>query len=222
MLRVALTGGVGSGKSAAAAMLRECGAYLSQSDEVGRALMQPGQPAFAAIVQQFGEEVLRADGSLDRAALARIAFGQGRVEELNSIIHPLVIAQQACWAAEIAAKDPFAVTVVESALIFETKHGETQNDPAPWRTRFDRIVVITAPLELRRQRYTARCSGLTPEEASNDFDRRCAAQWSEERKAALADYVIANDDTLDDLRDEVQTLWEALRTESAERAAKAM
>jgi dephospho-CoA kinase len=111
---------------------------------------------------------------------------------------------------------------VESALIFETKHAATQDYPAPWRTRFDRIVVITAPLELRRQRYIARCSGLTPEEASKDFDRRCAAQWSEERKAALADYVIANDDTLDDLRDEVQTLWEALRAESADRAAEAM
>ena len=222
MLRVALTGGVGSGKSVAAAMLQQCGAYLSQSDEVGRSLMQPGQPAFLAIVKQFGEAVIRADGLLDRTALARIAFGEGRVEELNSIIHPLVIAQQAQWSAEIAAKDPFAVAVVESALIFETKHAATPGDPAPWRTRFDRIVVVTAPLELRRQRYIARCSGLTPEEASNDFDRRCAAQWSQERKAALADYVIANDDTLDDLRDEVQTLWEALRAESADRAAEAM
>jgi dephospho-CoA kinase len=222
MLRVALTGGVGSGKSSAAAMLRECGAYLSQSDEVGRALMQPGQAAFSAIVQHFGKEVLRADGSLDRSTLARIAFDQGRVEELNSIIHPLVIAQQASWAAEIAAKDPLAVAVVESALIFETKHAAVQDDPAPWRTRFDRIVVVTAPLELRRQRYIARCSGLTPDEASNDFDRRCAAQWSQERKAALADYVIANDDTLDDLRDEVQTLWKALRAESADRVAEAM
>ena len=222
MLRVALTGGVGSGKSAAAAMLQQCGAHLSQSDEVGRALMQPGQSAFNAIVQQFGEHVVLPDGTLNRKALARIAFEQGRVEDLNSIIHPLVIAQQAGWAAEIAVKDPSAVAVVESALIFETKHGETTDNPAPWRTRFDRIVVLTAPLELRRQRYIARCSGMTPEEASNDFDRRCAAQWSEERKAALADYVIANDDTLDELRDEVKTLWEALTAESAERASDAM
>ena len=222
MLRVALTGGVGSGKSAAAAMLQQCGAYLSQSDEVGRALMQPGQPAFAAIVQHFGEGVLRPNGSLDRKALARIAFGEGRVEELNSIIHPLVIAHQAQWAAEIAASDPFAVAVVESALIFETKHAATPNDAAPWRTRFDRIVVITAPVELRRQRYIARCSGFTPQEASEDFDRRCEAQWSDERKVALADYVLANTDTLDDLRDGVQTRWEALNAEAAERAYKLM
>lgn len=222
MLRVALTGGVGSGKSTAAAMLRECGAYLFQSDEVGRALMQPGGAAFAEIVLQFGASVVNADGSLDRAALARIAFDEGRVEELNAIVHPLVIAEQARWAAEITAKDPSAVAVVESALIFETKHAASAEDAAPWRTRFDRIVVVTAPEEQRRWRYIQRVSGLDEAAASADFDRRNAAQWSDERKAAMADFVIANDDSLQELRDEVQTLWEELKTESAERAGQAM
>lgn len=222
MLRVALTGGVGSGKSTAAAMLRECGAYLSQSDEIGRALMQPGGAAFGAIVQQFGTGVVKADGSLDRAALARISFDDGRVEELNSIVHPLVIAEQARWAAEIAAKDPLAVTVVESALVFETKHAASAEDAIPWRTRFDRIVVVTAPEEQRRWRYIQRVSGLDRAAAAADFDRRNAAQWTDERKAAMADYVIANDDSLEELRDEVQTLWEILKRESAERAGEAM
>ncbi|SDE83842.1 dephospho-CoA kinase [Terriglobus roseus] len=222
MLRVALTGGVGSGKSTAAAMLQECGVYLFQSDEAGRALMQQGGAAFAAIVQQFGAGVVKADGSLDRPALARIAFDEGRVEELNAIVHPLVIAEQTRWAAEIAAKDPVAVAVVESALVFETKHAASADDPAPWRTRFDRIVVVTAPEELRRWRYIQRVSGLDEAAASADFDRRNAAQWSDERKAAMADFVIANDDSLQELRDEVQTLWEELKTESAERARQAM
>jgi dephospho-CoA kinase len=222
MLRVALTGGVGSGKSVAAAMLREYGAYLSQSDEVGRSLMQPGGAAFAEIVERFGTGVVKADGSLDRAALSLIAFDEGRIEELNSIVHPLVIAEQARWAAEIAAKDPLAVAVVESALVFETKHAASTDDPAPWRTRFDRIVVVTAPEELRRWRYTKRVSGLDEAAGSADFDRRNAAQWSDERKAAQADYVIANDDSLEELRDEVETLWEILKRESAERASEAM
>ncbi|MEZ2346863.1 dephospho-CoA kinase [Terriglobus sp. RCC_193] len=222
MLRVALTGGVGSGKSTAAVMLRECGAYLSQSDEVGRALMQPGGAAFTAIVQQFGAGVVRADGALDRAALARIAFDEGRVEELNSIVHPLVIAEQARWAAEIAAKDPLAVAVVESALVFETKHAASAEETAPWRTRFDRIVVVTAPEEVRRWRYIQRVSGAEEAAAAADFDRRNAAQWSDERKAAMADFVIENDDSLQELREEVQTLWEELQKESAERAEKAM
>ncbi|WP_047495633.1 dephospho-CoA kinase [Terriglobus sp. TAA 43] len=221
MLRVALTGGVGSGKSTAAAMLRERGAYLFQSDEVGRALMQQGGAAFAPIVQQFGAGVVKADGSLDRGALARIAFDEGRVEELNAIIHPLVISQQARWAAEIAAKDPLAVAVVESALVFETKHAASADDSAPWRTRFDRIVVVTAPEEQRRWRYIQRVSGLNEAAASADFERRNAAQWNDERKAAMADFVIANDDSLQELSDEVQTLWEELKTESMERAGQA-
>src|SRR4051812_34950363 len=98
MLRVALTGGVGSGKSAAAAIFRELGAQVSQSDEVGRALMQPNMAAFETIQSHFGPSIVGPDGFLDRGALARIAFEEGRVEEINAIVHPLVIAAQIAWA----------------------------------------------------------------------------------------------------------------------------
>lgn len=217
MLRVALTGGVGSGKSAAATMLRDLGAHLSQSDEVGRQLMQPDGAAFPSIVSHFGEGVLAPDGTLDRPALARIAFDEGRVEELNSIIHPLVIAEQARWAAAVQQQDPAAVAVVESALVFETKHGAMPGDEIPWRTRFDRIVVVTAPEPVRRQRYMARGNS-----AAMDFDRRAAAQWPDDRKVALADYVLTNDGSLDDLHTQVRRLWNSLKSESAERASEAM
>lgn len=226
MLRVALTGGVGSGKSAAAAHFRTLGAQISQSDEVGRALMQPGQPAFHAIAERFGPSIIAADGSLDRAALARIAFDEGRVEEINTIVHPLVIAAQSAWADGIALQDPSAVAIVESALIFETRytaHGRAADGDAPWRTRFDRIVVVTAPLELRRARYSARVAGSIPTEiASADFGRRAAAQWTDERKAALADFVLVNDGSLQHLRDEVSRLYAVLLQESADRAGEAM
>jgi dephospho-CoA kinase len=226
MLRVALTGGVGSGKSAAAAHFRTLGGQVSQSDEVGRALMQPGQSAFQAITEHFGQSVLAADGSLDRAALARIAFDEGRVEEINAIVHPLVIAAQAAWADKILLQDPRAVAIVESALIFETRytaHGPATDGEAPWRTRFDRVLVVTAPLEMRRQRYIARLAGSMPSEtAFADFDRRAAAQWTDERKAASADFVLANDGSLQHLQDEVARLYALLRLESADRASEAM
>src|ERR1017187_4883846 len=110
MLRVGLTGGLGSGKSTAAAMFAELGAYVLSADEIARELMQPGQAVYAAIGERFGPGVMKADGTLDRAALARIAFGEGRIEELNAIVHPATIARQAELIEQIAARDPDAVT----------------------------------------------------------------------------------------------------------------
>ena len=228
MLRVALTGGVGSGKSAAAAILRALGAQVSQSDEVGRALMQPGQLVFVGLCEHFGPSVLQANGELDRAALASIAFAQGRVEELNAIVHPAVITAQTQWMERVGADDPCAVAIVESALIFETRHGDSsvsgQASP-PWRSRFDRIVVITASAELRRRRYVDRVlqSGARDAAAASaDFDQRAAAQWTDERKAALADLVIRNDGSLQDLQDHVARLYQILSQEAADDATKAM
>ena len=123
MLRVGLTGGLGSGKSTAARMFAELGAHVLSADEIGRGLMQPGQTVYAQIVERFGPGVVAADKTLDRAALARIAFAEGRIEELNAIVHPATIASQAAAIDRIAARDPGAVVIVESALIFETKHG---------------------------------------------------------------------------------------------------
>ena len=228
MLRVGLTGGVGSGKTAAVAMLRELGAEVSQSDEVGRALMQPGTAVFAAIVAHFGEGVLTVDGLLDRAALARIAFADGRVEELNAIVHPAVIAAQAAWFDAVAAWDAEAVAVVESALIFETKHGAADGAPT-WKDRFDRIVVLTAAEDVRRGRYIERVSGLDSVVAAADetgrivadFGRRAVAQWSDARKASLADFVVTNEGSLAELRTAMTGLFDVLKRESVARAAEA-
>ena len=227
MLRVGLTGGVGSGKSSVADMLGALGARVSRSDEIGRALMQPGQPVMLAIAAHFGSSVLK-DGALDRGRLAQIAFTEGRVEEINALVHPAVIAEQSRWMEAVAAEDPCAVAVVESALIFETRHAETgtAQQAAPWRTRFDRIVVVTAPEALRRERYTARVAGRdagdSKEAAANDFDRRAQAQWSEERKAALADTVLQNNGSFDDLRIKVEKLYASLQGEVNDRCSEAM
>ena len=119
MLRVGLTGGLGSGKSTVAALLRELGAQVIEADALGRTLMEPGQPVFAAIVEHFGPDVIGPDGRLNRAHLADLAFRHGRLQELNAIVHPPVIEVQARWMNEVFARDRSAVAVIESALIFE-------------------------------------------------------------------------------------------------------
>ena len=130
MLRVGLTGGLGSGKSTAARLFAALGAHVLQADAIGRELMEPGQLVYAAIVKHFGQGVVSPDGRLDRSALAKIAFVDGRVEELNAIVHPAVIARQVELSEAIFQRDQHAVMIVESALIFETKYGEAKSGEA--------------------------------------------------------------------------------------------
>ena len=164
MLRVGLTGGLGSGKSTVAGYLRELGAEVIEADELGRKLMEPGQAVYAEIVRVFGSEVVDPDGRLNRARLAELAFKGGRLNELNAIVHPAAIEAQRLWMDEVFARDPAAVAVVESALIFEVvrdarARGEKESVLADWRRRIDRIVVVTAPDEIKIARYVARiCS----------------------------------------------------------------
>src|SRR5665213_1005367 len=101
MLRVGLTGGLGSGKSTAAEILRELGADVIEADVLGRALMEPGQNVYDEIVRVFGREVVNTDGRLNRALLAKMAFEGGRLQELNAIVHPATIAIQKQWMEEV-------------------------------------------------------------------------------------------------------------------------
>lgn len=220
MLRVGLTGGLGSGKSTVAAMLRGLGVPVIEADALGRALMEPGQQVFDQIVAHFGAEVLGADGRLDRARLAQIAFGDGRVQELNAIVHPATIELQRQKMEEIFARDPKAVAVIESALIFEVlrdarARGESDTALANLRRRLDRIIVITAPDELKIARYAARVSPPGPgrEAAAADARIRLRHQIPDAEKAAQADYVLENAGSLEALAGQVRTLWEQLKSE---------
>ena len=221
MLRVGLTGGLGSGKSTAAAMFAELGAYVLSADEIGRELMQPGEAVYAAIVARFGPGVVRKDGALDRAALARIAFGEGRIEELNAIVHPATIARQAALIEEIAAQDPDAVAMVESALIFETKHGGDDG----WQKRFDKIIFVMASEELKIERFVQRSSvgkDLSREERERleaDARRRLANQAETERNAVHCDYVLTNDGSVEHLQTQVDALWPVLKAAAKEPAS---
>jgi dephospho-CoA kinase len=218
MLRVGLTGSLGSGKSTVAAMLRELGAYVVEADELGRAMMEPGQSVFASIVEKFGREVLGSDGRLDRARLAQLAFREGRLDELNAIVHPAVIEAQRQWMSEVFVQDPAAVAVVESALIFEVVRdarlrGETEGILADWRQTLDRIVVVTAQEEQKIARYAARVAPPGPERLAAEADarRRLGHQIPDAEKAAQADDVIDNSGDMRTLRAQVEALWQRLR-----------
>jgi len=220
MLRVGLTGGLGSGKSTAARRFAELGAAVFSADEIGRELMQPGEAVYAAIVAYFGPGVVKADGAdgspcgaLDRSTLARIAFMDGRLEELNAIVHPAVIARQAELMDKVAVRDPDAVAIVESALIFETKYGGEEGG----HRRFDRLILVKASEELKIARFVARAAGRKTlnEEARRALEaearRRRSRQVDDESKAAQCDYVLTNDGSMEQLQAQVDALWPVLK-----------
>jgi dephospho-CoA kinase len=221
MLRVGLTGGLGSGKSTVAAQLRELGAYVIEADELGRALMEPGHAVYDEIVRAFGPEVVGPEGRLLRPRLAQLAFKEGRLDELNAIVHPAVIASQQRWTEDVFARDPAAVAVVESALIFEVERdaqarGESAGVLADWRNRFDHILVLTAPDEVKIARYVGRISPdpAAQEAAIADARTRLARQMPDAEKAARADFVLENTGDLASLHARVAAIWDRLKAES--------
>jgi dephospho-CoA kinase len=240
MLRVGLTGGLASGKSTVAATLRALGAEVIEADELGRELMEPGQPVFSSIVEHFGPEVVGPDGRLNRARLAKMAFEGGRLNELNGIVHPAVIAAEQRWMEQVFARSPAAVAVVESALFFEVERdararGESESVLAgipsdrssslgllaDWLKHVDRIIVVTAPDELKIARYVARIcpSGADRTAAEADARLRLAHQIPDAVKAAHADYVLDNSGDKEALLAQVKELWPRLQAECNKFAA---
>jgi dephospho-CoA kinase len=213
MLRVGLTGDLGSGKSTVARMLAERGALVFSSDEMARAMMQPGQAVFAEIVAKFGAAVLAADGSLDRKKLAALAFAtaHSRVEELNAIVHPAVIEAQAERFAALEKTNPDAIAVVESALIFSTKYAS-----GGWHSRFDRILLVSAPEETKIARFVERIAAgrvLSAEEHAAleaDAQQRLALQHTDDY--ARQCIVLHNDGDIEQLERQVDVVWEELKS----------
>ncbi|MGO9325344.1 MAG: dephospho-CoA kinase [Terracidiphilus sp.] len=219
MLRVGLTGGLGSGKSTVAAMLRELGAQVIEADALGREVMEPGHDVYDQIVERFGREVANPDGHLNRARLAELAFRHGRLHELNAIVHPPVIEAQRRWMDEVLARDAKAVAVLESALIFEVvRDARTRGESgfADWRRRIDRIIVVKAPDDLKIARYAARVAPDVASRAAVEADarNRLSHQVPDAEKAAQADYVLDNSGDIAALRAQVEALWPRLKAES--------
>ncbi len=222
MLRVGLTGGVGSGKSAVALVWAEAGVPVLQADALGRAMMEPGEPVYHAIVEQFGAGVVEPGGQLDRAALAREAFAGGRLAELNAIVHPAVIAAQDRELDRLEAEGRERIAAVESALILEASgelpgpRGQAPATAPGWRRRFGVLVLVAAPEDVRVERFVLRVGGPDASEAERDrlredARRRMAAQLPEASKRPRCDYVIENTRTLVLLRREALRVLAALR-----------
>ena len=193
-MRVALTGGIASGKSTVVAILEELGAVVIDSDKLAREVVEPGTPGLAAVVEEFGEEVLAEDGSLDRPALGRVVFAdEARRKRLEAILHPLIRQRSAAIAA---AADPAALVVHDIPLLVESGQAD----------RFDAVVVVDVPVEIQVDRMMAD-RGWTREDAES----RVRAQASREDRLAVATYVVDNTGTREDLRDRVTEVVERLR-----------
>ncbi|MGZ4840349.1 MAG: dephospho-CoA kinase [Candidatus Angelobacter sp.] len=200
MLRVGLTGGVACGKSTVARMFADLGANIVDADTIAHELYRPGHEVLQELVKHFGPEILKPDGELDRARLAALVFDGGRVEELNRIVHPAVIRQQDQWMRALGEKDPYAVAIVEAALIFE----------AGVKDHFDRIMVVTCKPAQKTARFAQR-TGMNEDEARADVERRNKAQMSDEEKARRADFVIDNSGSVEETRHQVQRIYSELK-----------
>ncbi|MHB8303981.1 MAG: dephospho-CoA kinase [Acidobacteriaceae bacterium] len=219
MLRVGLTGGLGSGKSTVARTFALHGVYILETDLIGRELMLPGQPVYREILRHFRQypdapRLTVAGGMLDRSALAEYVFSTGRLQELNRIIHPAVIAEQERSMQLISQEQPDAIVMVESALIFEADRGGT----APGlRHRFDKLILVTAPESTRIARYIQRVSGdrtISSERRSaleDDARRRIGMQMTDAEKAPLCDFVIENSGPLEQIEPAVHHILTELR-----------
>jgi len=212
MLKVGLTGGIAAGKSVVGEMFVALGAYLVQADRIAHSLMQPGEAVYNEVVRQFGRGILNSDGSVNRGKLAEVAFGPptdakgqraSRIEDLNRIVHPVVIRSQDEWMRAIGIQDRHAVAIVEAALILE----------AGLRERFDRLVVVTCKAEQRAARFAAR-QKIDLETARKEVERRMAAQLPDEEKIKVADYVIDNSGSKEKTREQVRGVWHQMQAEA--------
>jgi dephospho-CoA kinase len=190
VLRIGLTGGIGSGKSTVSRLLGEHGAVIVDADAIAREVVAPGTPGLAAIVEAFGAAVLAADGSLDRPRLAAVVFADPEARgTLDGIVHPLVRAR----ARELeAAAPPGAVVVHDVPLLAETGQGSA----------YDVVVVVEADPDMRVARLVER--GLTAEDAR----ARIAVQATDEERRAIADVVLDNSGTPEELAQQVERFWQ--------------
>jgi len=189
VLRVGLTGGIGAGKSEVARRLAARGAVVVDADALAREVVEPGTPGLAAVVEEFGADVLSADGSLDRERLAgRVFADEAARVRLNEIVHPLVRAET---EKRFVGAPPDAVVVNDVPLLVE----------AGLARSYDVVVVVEAPVEQRLARLARR--GLSHADAV----ARIAAQASDEERRAVADVVIVNGGTGEELDREVAHLW---------------
>ena len=197
MLRVGLTGSIAVGKSFVSSVLAELGCQVLDADATAREAVAPGSVGLKAVVSAFGPEILRDDGTLDRARLGQIVFAdEGKRQLLNSILHPLIIAEQDEWLRACEREDAHGIAVIDAALMIESGGS----------SRFDKLIVVHCREEVQLERLTRR-DGLTREEAA----RRIAAQMPQREKVRHADYLIETSGTREETRARTEAVYEQLR-----------
>ncbi|MBW8481108.1 dephospho-CoA kinase [Actinomadura parmotrematis] len=199
MLKVGLTGGIGSGKSEVSARLGALGALVIDADKIAREVVEPGTPGLAAVVAEFGDGVLLPGGGLDREKVGGIVFADpDRLKALNAIVHPLV-GERMQRLMDAAPAD--AIVVDDVPLLVENRLAGF----------YDVVVVVDAPVEAQLDRLTAK-RGMTADAAQARID----AQATREERRAVADHLLDNSGTLDELRAAVDAVWADLTARAAE------
>lgn len=204
MLKVGLTGGIASGKTTVAELFRARGCRVLSADGIAHELMRPGQPAYAEIIAAFGREVLGAEGTIDRQRLGAMVFADpAKLERLNHIVHPRVIAALDAELARLTREEPGAIVFVEAALLVE----------AGYHRQLDKLIVTWCRPEQQLERLL-QGGKLSRAEA----EQRLAAQLPPEEKRRLADYVIDSSGTLEATQRQAERVLEELRRLARERS----
>ena len=200
MLRVGLTGGIATGKTAVVAMLRELGCHVLEADKIGHQMIQPDGPAFEEVVREFGQGILTPEGLVDRKNLAAIVFADAkRIERLNAIVHPPILEEQSRQLAAIGQADAHAIAVVEAALLIEAGFDK--------KLEFVVVTWCTPEQQLARLTQAGTGRGLTIVQAR----QRIAAQMPVDEKRRRADAMIDCSGTLEHTRAQVITLFAKLK-----------
>ncbi len=195
MLKIALTGGAGSGKSTVARMFAELGAVVLDADQAAREVVRPGEPAWEELRREFGPEYFGKDGELDRGKMARLAFSDPAArKKLNAIMHPAVTRYLTRRLKELAAQGAKLV-IVEVPLLFEVGLAGS----------YDRVIVVYAGMAEQKDRLGAR-----DQRSAEEIAGILAAQWPLAEKKALADYVVDNRGSREDTRSQVNDIWRDL------------
>jgi dephospho-CoA kinase len=197
MLIVGLTGGVASGKTAVSQVLKEEGAYIVDADQIARELVQPHKPAWNELVKAFGKEILQEDEFINRKKLAERVFGDLKHRKyLNQILHPQIKEEMDRRTKEIGQKDPEAIVVIDAPLLVELGA----------HRKVDKLIVVTSTPMQQMERLKER-DGRSPEEALGIF----SAQMPVEEKVKLADFVIRNEGSLEEMKKRVREVFQELK-----------
>lgn len=204
MLQVGLTGGSGCGKTAAAAVLKELGAFIIDADEIARRCLQPGHPAFRETVDAFGSGILLPDGTIDRKALAHIIFSDPEQKKrLEGILHPRIVEAETREVERIQARPESSIVVTDAALLVET---------GAYR-RYDLLIVVHSRRETQMKRLKEK--GLDSSEA----ELRLKGQLSSEEKIRVADFSIDTDRPKESTRRELESIYLRLTEKLTEKLA---